>query len=202
MRAITALELADAGLLEVGDPGLGNVRRAIASELQALRAVAQPDIEGIVLELGSLMARVPELPMRAAAPDNYVTDPVAGATDEPGLGRLWDRTRGAVTSIVRIEREDEPVALVLTESERRLAQRQLALELQIARAAVVDRRQTDFRASLVAADTLLNREFDREARGIVSARELLGGYMAVELAPPLPDISNSLSLLRNAPGAR
>jgi uncharacterized protein HemX len=155
-----------------------------------------------VLELSALMARVPELPMQAAAPDNYVTDPEASDVDEPGFSRLWDRTRGAFTSIVRIEREDGPVQLVLTESERRVARRQLALELQIARTAVVERRQPDFRASLVAADTLLNRDFDREARSIVSARELLGGYMSVELAPPLPDISGSLNLLRNAAGAR
>ena len=64
-RAIAALELADGGLLELGDPGLGNVRRAIASELQALRAVPQPDLEGAAAELGSLMERVAELPLRA-----------------------------------------------------------------------------------------------------------------------------------------
>jgi len=200
--AIAALELADGALLELGNPGLGNVRRAIAAEMQALRAVPQPDVEGIALDLGSLMARVAELPMRAAAPDNYVVQPDADAEDEPGLGRLWDRTKGAVTSIVRIEREEEPVELVLTDAERRLSRRQLGLELQIARTSLAERRQADFRASLMAADALLNQDFDREARSIVSARELLGELMTIELAPPLPDISASLTLLRAAAGAR
>jgi uncharacterized protein HemX len=170
--------------------------------MQSLRAVPQPDIEGIALDLGSLMTRVAALPMRAAAPDNYVVRAESDAEEEPGLGRLWDRTKGAVTSIVRIEREEEPVELVLTEAERRLARRQLGLELQIARTALVERRQADFRASLATADTLLDQDFDRQAQSIVSARELLGELNVVELAPPLPDISASLTLLRAAAGAR
>jgi len=200
-RAIAALELADGGLLELGDPGLGNVRRAIASELQALRAVPVPDLEGAAAELGSLMERVAELPLRAAMPDNYEIETDDEADEEPGLGRLWDRTKGAVTSIVRIERTDEPEEVVLNDADRRLTRRQLGLELQVARAALAERRQTDFRASLVAADTILERDFDREARSIVAARALLGELMTVELTPPLPDISTSLTLLRNAPGA-
>lgn len=201
-RAIEALELADDVLLEIGDPGLADVRGAIAAELQSLRAVPLPDLQGVALELGSLMARVEELPLREAAPGNYEVEPEEDQEDEPGLGRLLDRTRGAVTSIIRIEREDQPAELVLTESERRLARRQLVLELQVARTAVIDRRQADFRASLVAADALLNSDFDRQARSVIAARELLGEQMTVQLEPSLPDISDSLILLRTSTGVR
>jgi uncharacterized protein HemX len=101
---------------------------------------------------------------------------------------------------VRIERQEEPVGRVLTESERRLIRHQLALELQIARTAVLEQRQAALRASLVAADTILNRDFDRTNQSIVEARRLLGEMMRIELSPELPDISDSLTLLRNAPG--
>lgn len=201
-RAIEALELADDVLLEIGDPGLSDVRGAVAAELQSLRAVPQPDLQGVALELGSLMARVDELPLREAAPGNYEVEPEADEEDQPGLGRLLDRTRGAVTSIIRIEREDEPAELVLTESERRLARRQLVLELQLARTAAIERREADYRASLVAADALLGGDFDRQARSVSAARELLGDLMTVQLAPPLPDIGDSLILLRTSTGAR
>jgi uroporphyrin-3 C-methyltransferase len=198
--AIAALELADDVLRDLGDPGLVDVRNAVAEELQDLRAVPQPDLEGYAANLGGLMSRVPDLPMRPASPEDFGA-PEASLDDvEPGLGRLLERTRGAVTSIVRIERQEEPVGRVLTESERRLIRHQLALELQIARTAVLERRQAVFRASLVAADEILNRDFNRTDQRIVETRALLGEMMRAELSPALPGISDSLTLLRNAPG--
>jgi uroporphyrin-3 C-methyltransferase len=199
--AIEALDLADDVLRELGDPALGQVRSAIASEQQALRAVELPDLEGLSVELASLAASAPELPMRAAPPDNFGAPDESLDESEPGLGRLWARTKGALRSIVRVERQDEPVAQVLSESERRVVRRQLALELDIARAAVLDRRQDGLQASLEAADGILSRDFDRSAQSIIEARRMLAQMMQVELEPRLPDISDSLTLLRNASGA-
>jgi uncharacterized protein HemX len=199
-NAITALELADDVLRDLGDPGLVDVRSAVAEELQELRAIDVPDLEGYAANLAGLMDRAPELPMRPASPEDFGTSEQSLDDVEPGLGRLLERTRGAVTSIVRIERQEEPVGRVLTESERRLIRHQLALELQIARTAVLEQRQAALRASLVAADTILNRDFDRTNQSIVEARRLLGEMMRIELSPELPDISDSLTLLRNAPG--
>ena len=201
-NSIVALELADDVLRDLGDPSLVDVRSAVAEELQDLRAVAIPDLEGHAANLGGLIGRVPELPMRAVTPQNFAAPEESLDDVEPGIGRLWARTRGAVTSIVRIERQEEPVGRVLTESERRIVRHQLELEIQIARTAVIERRQEAFRTSLVAADTILNRDFDRSAQSIVETRRLLGEMMRVELSPELPDISDSLTLLRNAPGAQ
>jgi len=199
-NATAALELADDVLRSMGDPGLADVRAAVASELQNLRAVEIPDLEGHAANLGSLIGRVAQLPMRAASPQNFAAPEEPLEDVEPGLGRLWARTRGAVTNIVRIERQEEPVGRVLTDAERRIVRRQLALELQIARTAVLERRQEAFRASLVAADGILNRDFDLAAQSVIETRRLLAQMMRVEIAPELPDISDSLTLLRAAPG--
>jgi uncharacterized protein HemX len=199
-NAIAALELADDVLRELGDPDLVDARSALAEELQDLRAVPQPDLEGVAANLGGLMNRVPDLPMRPASPNDFGAPEPSLDDVEPGLGRLLERTRGAVTSIVRIERQEEPVGRVLTESERRLVRHQLTLELQMARTAALERRQEVFRASLVAADEILNRDFDRSAQSIVETRVLLGELMRVELSPALPALGDSLTLLRNAPG--
>jgi uncharacterized protein HemX len=199
--AVAALELADDVLRDLGDPALVDVRNAIAEELQNLRAVPVPDLERHAADLGGLIARAPELPMRAAAPENFAAADESLDDVEPGLGRLWARTRGAVTSMVRVERAEEPVGPLLTEAERQIARRQLTLELQLARTAVIERRQGALRASLVAADAILNRDFDRSAPAIVETRRLLAELMQVVLDPPLPDIGDSLTLLRNTPGA-
>jgi uroporphyrin-3 C-methyltransferase len=63
--AVTALELADGRLAELGTPDLAPVREAIAGELLALRSMRLPDIEGIVFSLGRLAARADGLPLRA-----------------------------------------------------------------------------------------------------------------------------------------
>jgi uroporphyrin-3 C-methyltransferase len=199
--AITALELADDVLRELGSPQFTDVRRAIAAELQSLRGVEIPDFERYLADLAGLIARVSELPMRSAVPQNFSAPDESLDDLEPGLGRLWERTKGAVTSIVRVERQDEPVEVLLTDAERSIVRRQLALELQIARTALFERRQEVFRASLVAADGILNRDFDRSAQSIIEARRLLAGMMRVEVEPELPRIGDSLTLLRTALGA-
>lgn len=199
--AITALELGDDVLRQLGDPALADVRRAIAAELQILRGVELPDLERNLADLAGLVARVPELPMRSAVPQSFSSPEESLEEVEPGFGRLWERTKGAVTSIVRVERQEEPVAVLLTDSERRIVRRQLALELQLARSALFERRQETFRESLLAADGILNRDFDRDSQAIIEARRLLGAMMRVEVEPVFPQIGDSLTLLRNAPGA-
>ncbi|MGD8341092.1 MAG: uroporphyrinogen-III C-methyltransferase [Gammaproteobacteria bacterium] len=200
--AITALELADDVLRQLGDPAFADVRRAIAEELQNLRGVEFPDYERYLADLAGLVARVSDLPMRSAVPQNFSAPEESLDDVEPGIGRLWERTKGAVTSIVRVERQEEPVESLLTDAERRIVRRQLALELQIARTALFERRQESFRASLVAADGILNRDFDRSAQSIIEARRLLAEMMRIEVEPELPRIGDSLALLRSAAGAQ
>jgi uroporphyrin-3 C-methyltransferase len=198
--AIEALELADSVLRTLGDPGLARVRAAIGDELQALRSVRQVDLEGLVLALGSLSDEAAELPMRDQAPGDLAA---ADETDEDaaGLSRLLAQTRGAVTSIVRVERQDGPVAQLLTEAERRVVRRQLALEFQLARVAAFEGRAEEFRASLARADAVLEQDFNLEAQSVLAARASVATMMQAPLDPALPDISDSLRLLRSATGA-
>lgn len=201
-NSIQALELADDLLRDIGDPGLLDVRAAIAGERQALRALALPDLDGLAVSLRTLAERVADLPMRATNPDPYSTD-AAGLEDvEPGVARLWASTKAALGSIIRIEKQDAQIGPLLSEAERRVARRQLELELANARAAVLAGRQEEFRASLVAADLILSRDFDQGAAAIGEARGQLASLVVIDLAPALPDISESLLLLRAAPGGQ
>lgn len=200
-NALTALNLADEVLRELGDPAYVDVRAAIAAERQALRAITEPDLEGLALRLASLGETAAALPLRAGTPTTFGAGEEVLDDVEPGLGRLWAKTKAAVGSIVRVEKQDAPVGPLLTDEERRIVRRQVELEIALARSAVLGRRQQDLRASLVAADQLLNRDFERTAPAVSEVRRELAELMRVELAPPLPDISDSLMLLRAARGA-
>jgi uroporphyrin-3 C-methyltransferase len=118
---------------------------------------------------------------------------------EPGFGRLWQSIGEALSGIIRIERRDEPVAHVLSVEEGRLVQKQLELELKLARMAVLSGEGQAFQASVATAADLLRREFDSTAANVEGARVLLEEMRSLDIAPPKPDISRSLALLRAIP---
>ena len=199
--AIAALELADGLLRELGDPALNPVRVAIADELAGLRAIPLVDSEGLGFSLASLATRVPELPFRTGRRDSFTAAQPDLDEVEPGLGRLWESFKQAVGGLVRVERRDAPVEVLLGEAERGFVRRQLVLELQLARIALLRRESESLQASLAAADGLLARDFDVTAAAVSGARELIEELSRLDIAPPQPDISGSLSLLRSTGGA-
>lgn len=196
-NAVTALELADGRLAELADPRLGPVREAIAGELQALRGVRLPDVEGLVFSLGRLAGRADELPLRADPPTRFADRAAPLAEAEPGLGRLWLTFKSALLGLVRIERRDAPVEQALSVAEGLLARRQLELTLELAQAAALRGRAQAFRASLTDAMELLQKDFAADAAEVEGALALLRGMRDLELAPQRPDISGSLALLRS-----
>ena len=196
-NAITALELADARLAELGDPALGGVRELIAGELLALRSVRLPDIEGLVFSLARLAGRIDELPLRADLPSSFVDRAESLDDAEPGLGRLWLGVKRALLGLVRVERREQSVAQALSAAERLLSRRQLALELELARAAALRAQSEAFQISLRAAVELLERDFAADAAEIEGALALLNGMLGLNITPERPDISGSLNLLRS-----
>ena len=200
-NAIAALGLGDDLLRRLANPAFNSVRAAIADELLALRAVQLPDVEGLGFSLISLANRVSELPMRAQNPDNYGAAPADLDQIEPGFGRLWMGFKQAVLGIVRIERRDVPVGALLSREEEQVARRQLILELELARLALVRSQPGTFTASLDAAIGLLERDFDRDATSVVGATRLLVEMRRIDVAPTRPDISRSLNLVRSIAGS-
>jgi len=194
-NAATALELADGRLRALADPAVAPVRRQIAADLLALESVNRPDLERVVFELASLADRVEGLPLRAvggAAADEPPLDDV-----EPGLGRLVASVRQALGSLVTIERRDDAEARVASAERRALAHRELRTELSLARAGALQSDAAAYAASLRAAQGLLERDFDIAHPGVRAAAALVEELAAVDISPPRPDISRSLSLLRN-----
>ena len=194
--AISALQIADDTLRELGNPVLRPVREAIADELIALNSVVLPDIEGVVITLGRLLEQAPELPLRPGGPNRFAAPETGLENAEPGLDRLWLGVRNALRSVVSVERREAPVAPVLTAAEQQLARRQLQLELQLARLAATGARQEAFSAGVIAARALLEQDFDAESVAVGNAVALLDELGQTNVAPVRPDIGGSLTVLR------
>ena len=195
-NAITALELADGRLAELGSPELASVREEIASELLALRSVKLPDIEGMLFSLGRLAARAGELPMRADVPATRAAAATGAADPEPGFERLWASIKSMLLGLVRIERRDEPVTHALSTAERELGRRELEIEIEVARTAALRAQQQAFRSALDAAIGLLQRDFDTDSGEVEGALALLREMRAFDVDPKRPDVGASLVKLR------
>ncbi len=194
--ASLALEQADDRLLQLGDPALTDVRRAIADERAALEIMERPDLAGATLTLASLANVVESLPIRR--PDYLIEDEAAGESDEEssGVGRAWGAVTGAFSGLVTHTPPGDDQAPLLTPEAEPLIRSNLALQIQAARLALLRGEQTVFEQSIDDADAWLDIYFDTTSEQVTSARQTLGeireGYSAV--TPP--DISGSLRLLR------
>jgi len=197
--SLRALELADEQLRDLADPALTSVREAIADERAALKAVPQPDAEGIVLTLGSLARSLDAFEFANVAPGSYRGGD-SGATEESGWERAWRVIVDALKSIVSVKREDQQITPLLTAAEEAMLIRSLDVDLQIARLAVIRNEGELYRRSLDAVRERLNAYFDTDSSGVSAALATIDELALAELPEELPDISASLTLLLNAPG--
>jgi uncharacterized protein HemX len=193
--AALALGMADERIVQLADPGLTEVRRAISDELTALEVMDKPDIEGVTLTLSSLARVVASLPLRqiaeAKADENAEIDP-----DLSGVDRAWASVKGAVSGLVKVTGPDQTAIPLLTPDAIYFLRTNLTLQLQVARLALLRGEQAVFQQSLDDAAAWLEQYFDADSAQVGSALETIdeirGGMMAVTT----PDISQSLRLLR------
>jgi len=197
--ALRALELADEQLRNLADPALTPVRDAISKERVALKAVPQPDVEGIVLKLGSLAGTLGSLPFANRAPGGY-RGAQAAPTEETGWRRAWQAIVAALKSIISVKRDDQNVTPLFTDAEEALLIRSLDVDLQIAQVAVIRNEGELYRSTLDSVGDRLRRSFDTSSPAVAAVLSTLSELEQVQLPGQLPDISASLRLLQNAPG--
>jgi len=194
--ATLALRLADQRVEQLADPALTNVRRALADELRALGAMANPDVEGIVLTLSSLATVVDTLPLR----EQLQTDELQTSGDvDPeltGMDRAIASFKRTMGGIVSVRRTDAPLEPLLAPDERYFLRANVQLQLQAARLALLQEDQDVFEQSLDDASMWLGRYYDIEDAAVGSAQQTIAEIRSVLLEVDVPNISESLRLLR------
>lgn len=195
VSALTALEMADEHLREAADPRLLPVRKLVASEMAALRALPRVDVEGLVLQLGTLSELLPSLPRRQTAPAQFRVEPEPPAPEAQGFERALHALRNALLSIVSVRRTDAPPATLLTEESAGLLMRSLDLELQMARLSLLRGEAALYRASLAAVRRDIEQYFAADAASVASALTTLDELAKAPLPESRPDVSASLAAL-------
>ena len=192
--ASLALGMADERVMQLSDPGLTSVRRAISDELAALEVMEKPDLEGATLTLASLARVVESLPIANATPgeeDTVEFDPEQGNVD-----RAWNSVKDALSGLVKVTPPDQAKLALVSPDAEYFLRNNIALQLQSARLALLRGEQAIFEQTLDDASALLETYFDAESKQVVSAQLTITEIRSAVFAARAPDISESLRRLR------
>jgi uroporphyrin-3 C-methyltransferase len=190
-----ALHFADKHLLQLADPALTEVRRALSNELRAIEVMEKLDIKGIALTLASLASVVDSLPLRQEIDiiDRAISelDP-----DLSGIDRALVSLKKIVGDIVSVRRANEAILPFAVPDAIYFLRANLALQLQTAKLALLRNEKEIFEQSLGDASAWLTRYYDTESAVVLNALETITEIRNGLFSISPPDISESLRLLR------
>jgi uroporphyrin-3 C-methyltransferase len=214
--ALIALQNADRSLARSDKPQFIIVRRAIAADMEKLKATPAVDLAGVALRLDSVIAQVDTLPLLSdekpllpAAPVRSRRAQQAATPGAPavslGIGErmlatwrnwseeMWDDVR----QLIRVRSVNTPEALMLSPDQNYFVRENLKLRLLNARLALLSRDETTFAGDLTAARETLDKYFDTRARTTQQAQAALRQVQANNLAIEMPTLADSLNAVRN-----
>ena len=196
---ITALENVDKRLATFDKPQLINTKRAVAKDLETLKALPQLDAVGMTVKLDRLQLGVDTLPLVV---DSH-RDPVkAEAQRKPTQGPFWHRFLDDVShsfgELVRIRRIDKPEALLLSPEQAFFLRENLKMRLLDARLALMQHDGTTFNTDITAADNYVRRYFDGDASLTKAWLSTLAELKNTPIEQDVPSLSASLKAVQDA----
>ena len=193
--AALALGMADERIVQIADPALTDVRRALADELAALDGMEKPDVTGLSLKLASLAGLVDNLPLREVGAE-AAEEPVDPDAELSGVDRAWASVKGAVGGLVRHSKPGDSTLPLMTPEAEYFLRTNLKLQFQAARLALLQGEQGVFEQSLDDSLVWLGDYFDVDNAQVASAVDTVAEVRNGSVAVAKPDISQSLRLLR------
>ena len=206
---VATLKQSDERLARYNQPRLEGVRRAIARDLDRVKATSVTDISSLGIKLDEAIRLVDELPLLAVAEPRKEAGKgavaakvgsvpmAASAASTPAwsraLGEAWgglgERVWGEAKSLVRVTRIDHPEAMLLAPEQSFFVRENLKLRLLNARLALMSRQFDTAQSDLLAAQVALDRYFDRGAKRTMLAGELIRQVVAQarQVGVPRPD---------------
>lgn len=193
--AIVAMETADARLATLNDPAVADVRRMLAEELAALRAVPMPDLTAVLTRISAMEAAVPTLPV-LGVPATDARRPAEEPEPKGPLERGLHRLSEALRDLVSLKRIDPATTRLVTQEEESLRRQHLDLLLFSARVAAMEPDAVAYQQSLQAASTWLGEFFDVSSPRAAAMESELVALRGINIAPPLPAVGTAARQLQ------
>ncbi|HET7793576.1 MAG TPA: uroporphyrinogen-III C-methyltransferase [Rhizobacter sp.] len=222
---VAALKQADERLARYSQPRLEGVRRAIARDMDRVKAVSVPDISALSIKLDEAIRLIDELPLLSQAePRKEASKPAVAASSAKPMARsasgasesksgwsvavsdgwssLVERVWLEARSLVRVTRIDHHDAMMLAPEQAFFLRENLKLRLLNARLALLSRQFDTVQTDLQGAQQALDRYFDRSSRRTVVAGELCKQVAAGARQVGLPRPDDTFAALAAATAGR
>lgn len=229
---VATLKQADERLLRYKQPRMEGVRRAVARDLDRVKAVAVVDVSSLTIKLDEVVRMADELPLMA------VSEPGAKPRDDRGSdaaqereralklqreqaaaaadGKLslwwWQATQqvsswtslvwGEARTLLRVTRIEHPEAALISPDQSFFLRENLKLRLLNARLALLSRQFDTAQSDLRDAQEMLNRYFDTRSRKVSAVTELLRQVSGQARQVSVPRPDDTLAALTAAAAGR
>lgn len=206
---LAALKSADLRISRAGQPRLALVQRAIARDVERIKAASVTDTPGLLVRIDELVRMVDDLPVVNAAPQGVAapgTGSASGVSSGSGLPVWWQRALDTlgheVRKLVRVSRIEQPEAVLLSPDQTFFLRENLKFKLLNARLGLLARQIASTRADLSAASAALNKYFDPSSRKTQAAATVLQQVQGQLKTAELPSVDETLAALSTAAAGR
>ncbi|SAK75011.1 bifunctional uroporphyrinogen-III synthetase/uroporphyrin-III C-methyltransferase [Caballeronia fortuita] len=204
--ALFALQSADTRLAATTGPQVVAIRKAIAQDIDKLKATPSTDLTGLAIKLDTAIDQIDQLPLsgeapiaraqaQAAEPANSAS--IAAATGEPRWKVLWHQITNGIgqqlSSLVSVRRIDNADAMLASPDQGYFVRENVKLRLLSARLSLLSRSEPTLKSDLRAADAALGRYFDASSKKVQAVRDLVKQVDQASLAVAVPNLNASLA---------
>ncbi len=205
--ALLALQLAEGRLARADRAQFLPVRRALARDIERLRAVQPLDLSGISLKIDSLVAAVDALPLAfdertPKLADDRAASAAAEKEGKPApaedgfLVRFGSEVWRELRQLVVVRKVETPEPPLLPPAQAYFVRENLKLRLLTARLAVLTRDEAGYREDLRVSQAWIRRYFDirsKSAQGVLAQMRQLS---AASISFEPPSIAESIEAVR------
>jgi uroporphyrin-3 C-methyltransferase len=195
--ALLALQLAEQRLARADRPQFQPVRRALARDIERLKALPAVDLAALSRRLDEVIDGIDDLPL---AFDARLQPAAPAAPPEPGAAGALARFGAALwrdlKELVVVRRVDAPEPPLLPPGQAYFLRENLRLRLLSARLALLGRNPAVYKSDLAAAAGWLERYFDAQSAPVREALAQLRALQQSQIRFEPPSITDSLDAVR------
>ncbi|KVN28217.1 uroporphyrinogen-III synthase [Burkholderia pyrrocinia] len=207
--ALIALQNADARLATSQSAQAVTVRKALAQDIEKLKAAPSADLTGLAIKLDDAIAKVDALPLAGeaivphAAPKAPAPADAAKTADtagEPRWKAWWHGFSAGIgeqlKGLVQVRRIDNADAMLASPEQGYFVRENVKLRLLTARLSLLARNDAAMKADLHAAQASLAKYFDRAAKDTQTVEDLLKQVDGASIAVAVPNLNTSLNAVQ------
>ncbi|PTB86008.1 hypothetical protein C9940_04130 [Pseudidiomarina aestuarii] len=192
--SLQLLVLAQSHLEALNNPAHMAARQALANDIMALRGLPSDQRESAAMVLTSVRAQLADADWYQRRVSAF-----ADSIERPEVDGWWASLQRSgqtlMDQFIRVQRQEQPITPLLSDSFVALSQQRLLLQLQLAQQAALAGSQAVFEASVQEALRLLETLGNAPDQRLQTAREALLSLQQLQLRPDYPADLESLDLI-------